>query len=140
MKEKKTVLFVCTHNSARSQMAEGMMNAFYGDWYAAYSAGTHPTAVNPHAVKVLSEIDVDISGNRSKAVDVFAGQKFDYVVTVCDNAKKECPVFPGAKKYISASFENPSEFRGTEKEVMAKFRGVRDEIREWMKASFIDGA
>lgn len=140
MKEKKKVLFVCTHNSARSQMAEGMLNAFYADRYAAYSAGTHPTAVNPHAVKVLAEIDVDISSNRSKTIDSFKGRKFDYVVTVCDNAKKECPFFPGAKKYLHASFDNPSEFRGTEKEIMAKFRRVRDEIRDWMKASFIDGA
>ena len=140
MKKKKMVLFVCTHNSARSQMAEGMMNAFYGDRYTAYSAGTSPSAVNPHALKALAEIDVDISKNRSKGVPVFAGKKFDYVVTVCDSAKEQCPFFPGSKKYLHASFDNPSEFRGTEKEVMANFRRIRDGIREWMKDTFIDGA
>lgn len=137
MKEKKTILFVCTHNSARSQMAEGLMNAFYGDRFFACSAGTHPTALNPHAVKVLAELDVDISTQRSKGLDAFAGKKFDYVVTVCGRAKEGCVVFPGAKKYLHASFDNPSGFSGSEKQILAGFRRVRDEIREWIKDNFI---
>jgi arsenate reductase len=137
MKEKKKVLFVCTHNSARSQMAEGLMNAFYGDSYTACSAGTNPTAVNPYAIKVLGEIDIDISKQRSKGLGEFSGINFDYVVTVCDKAKEECAHFPGAKNYIHSSFDNPSEFAGSEKQILAGFRRVRDEIREWIKKNFV---
>lgn len=137
MKEKKSVLFVCTHNSARSQMAEGLMNAFYGDRYEAYSAGTSPSAVNPYSIKVMEEVDIDISRQRSKGLGEYSGIKFDYVVTVCDKAKEECATIPGAKKYLHASFDNPSEFSGTEKQILAGFRRVRDEIREWIKKNFI---
>jgi arsenate reductase len=137
MKEKKRVLFVCTHNSARSQIAEGLMNSFYGDRYAAYSAGTNPSAVNPRSIKVMEEIDIDISKQRSKGLGEFQGVKFDYVVTVCGKAKEECMYFPGAKKYLHASFDNPSEFHGTEKQILAGFRRVRDEIREWIKKNFV---
>lgn len=137
MKEKKSVLFVCTHNSARSQMAEGLMNAFYGDNFVAFSAGTNPSAVNPYAVKVMEEIDIDISKHRSKGLGEFAGAKFDYAVSVCDKAKEECAYFPGAKKYMHSSFDNPSEFTGSEKQILAGFRRVRDEIREWIKKNFI---
>jgi len=137
MKEKKKILFVCTHNSARSQIAEGLMNAFYGDRYAAYSAGTNPSAVNPYAIKVMEEIDIDISKQRSKGLGAFSGIKFDYAVTVCDKAKKECAYFPGAKKYLHSSFDNPSEFSGSEKQILAGFRRVRDEIREWIKKNFV---
>jgi arsenate reductase len=137
MKEKKKVLFVCTHNSARSQMAEGLMNAFYGDRYIACSAGTYPSAVNPYSIKVMDEIDIDISKQRSKGLGEFSGIKFDYAVTVCDKAREECAYFPGAKKYLHASFDNPSEFTGNEKQILAGFRRVRDEIREWIKKNFV---
>ncbi|MFZ2456325.1 MAG: arsenate reductase ArsC [Candidatus Altiarchaeia archaeon] len=137
MKEKKRVLFICTHNSARSQMAEGLMNAFYGDRYIAYSAGTYPAAVNPYTTRVMDEIDIDISKQRAKNVAEYSGEKFDYVVTVCDKAKEECAYFPGAKKYLHASFDNPSEFSGSEKQILAGFRRVRDEIREWIKKNFV---
>lgn len=136
VKEKKKVLFVCTHNSARSQMAEGLMNAFYGDRFIACSAGTHPTSLNPYAVRAMEELDVDISKQRSKSLGAYAGEEFDYVVTVCDSAKEGCPVFPGAKKLLHAGFENPSEFSGSRKQVLAGFRRVRDEIRAWMKENF----
>jgi arsenate reductase len=136
MKEKRKVLFVCTHNSARSQMAEGLMNAFYGDGFEAYSAGTYPSALNPYAIRVMEEIDVDISKQRAKGVDEYSGVRFDYVVTVCDKAKEECAYFPGAEKYLHAGFDNPSEFAGTEKQVLAGFRRVREEIRDWMKDNF----
>jgi len=94
MKEKKTVLFICTHNSARSQMAEAMTNAFYGDRFIAFSAGIHPSAINPHAVKVMGELDIDISSQRSKGLDTYAGKKFDYAVALCDAAKEALCVFP----------------------------------------------
>jgi arsenate reductase (thioredoxin) len=137
MKEKKSVLFVCTHNSARSQMAQGLMNAFYGDMYDAYSAGTYPSAVNPYAIKVMAEMDIDISKQRAKGLTEYSGVKFDYIVTVCDKAKEECAYFPGAKKYLHSSFDNPSEFSGSEKQILAGFRRVRDEIREWIKKNFV---
>ena len=133
---KKRVLFLCTHNSARSQMAEGLMNALCTDNFEAYSAGTHPTEVNPHSVKALAELGIDISKNQAKDLSAYAGQKFDYVITVCDNAKEECPYFPGAKKQLHISFDDPSGFKGSEEETMLRFRRVRDEIKDWMKKEF----
>ena len=133
---KKRVLFLCTHNSARSQMAEGLMNALYADNFEAYSAGTHPTEVNPHSVKALAEMGIDISKNRAKDLSAYAGQKFDYVITVCDNAKEECPYFPGAKKQLHVSFDDPSRLQGSEEEIMHGFRRVRNEIKDWMKKEF----
>ncbi|MFZ2454980.1 MAG: arsenate reductase ArsC [Candidatus Altiarchaeia archaeon] len=132
-KKKERVLFVCTHNSARSQMAEGLMNALHADRYDAYSAGTHPAAVNPHSIKALAEIGIDISKSRAKGLGEYAGQKFDYVVTVCGGAQEECPFFPGAKKQIHAGFDDPSAVKGSEEEIMAAFRRARDEIKEWME-------
>jgi len=133
---KERVLFLCTHNSARSQMAEGLMNALYADNFEAYSAGTHPTAVNPHSVKALAELGIDLSKNRAKDLSAYAGQKFDYVITVCDNAKEECPYFPGAKKQLHVSFDDPSALKGSEEDIMQGFRRVRDEIKDWMKKEF----
>ena len=101
---KKKVLFICTHNSARSQMAEGILRTLYGDRYEAYSAGTQPTKVNPYAIKVMSEIGIDISNHRSKSAEEFRGKEFDYVVTVCDNVKEACPFFLAVKHtFIRAS-------------------------------------
>ena len=132
---KKKVLFICTHNSARSQMAEAFLNKLYGDKYEAYSAGIEPKEINPYVVKAMAEIGIDISKQRSKSIKEFWGQNFDYVVTVCDNAKENCPFFPG-EKIIHKSFEDPSEFRGSEEEIMKKVRQVRDEIKEWIRKTF----
>ena len=112
--EKKRILFICTHNSARSQMAEGMINSLYNDKFEAYSAGTEVAFVKPMAIEVMKEIGIDISNHRSKHIREFYGIEFDLVVTVCDNAQKICPVFPGAKKMIHKSFPDPSGVSGTE--------------------------
>jgi arsenate reductase len=132
---KAKVLFLCTHNSARSQMAEAILNAFYGDKYEAKSAGVTPTKVNPYVVKSMAEIGIDISKNRSKNIEEFRGQNFDYVVTVCDSAKETCPFFPG-KKVIHHSFEDPSQFEGYEKQILENVRKVRNEITDWIKKTF----
>ncbi|MCX7919285.1 MAG: arsenate reductase ArsC [bacterium] len=134
---KKRVLFICTHNSARSQMAEGILRAVYSDRYEVYSAGTEPTAVNPYAIKVMAELGIDISNHRAKSIDEFRECQFDYVVTVCDSAKETCPYFPGAGKKLHQSFDDPSKFQGTEDEILAGFRRVRDEIKAWIEKTFI---
>lgn len=124
----KTVLFVCTGNSARSQMAEGLLRHAGGDRFGVSSAGTHPTCVRPEALAVMKEIGIDISGHRSKSVDEFIGQQFDYIITVCDNAKGTCPVFPGKAERLHWPFEDPVAVTGSEEERKAAFRKVRDEI------------
>lgn len=133
--KKKKVLFICTHNSARSQMAEGVLRALYPERYEAYSAGTDPLEVNPHAVKVMEEIGIDISRHRAKSIREFKDEMFDYVVTVCDQAKESCPFFPG-KKVIHRSFPVPSLRTGTEEEIVEGFREVRDEIMVWITSVF----
>ena len=130
--EKKKILFICTHNSARSQMAEGFVNALFSDNYEAYSAGTEVAFIRPYAIKVMHEIGIDISKHHSKHVRMFYGKDFDLVVTVCDNAKKVCPVFPGAKRMIHQSFEDPSSANGTEEEMLEVYRKVRDQIKNWL--------
>ena len=132
---KKKVLFICTHNSARSQMAEGLLRASHIEDYDVYSGGTEPSEVNSNAIKVMEEIGIDISHQRAKNVSEFADQKFDYVVTVCDQAKESCPFFPGGK-IIHKSFKDPSQLKGTEEEVIAGFREARDEIRDWIESTF----
>lgn len=127
---------MCTHNSARSQIAEGILNKFHGDRFEAYSAGTKPTKVNPYAVEAMAEIGVDISKNRSKNASEFLDKEFDYVITVCDNAAKSCPFFPGGKEQISKSFPDPSAFSGSKVEIMSSFRRVRDDIRSWIDKFF----
>jgi arsenate reductase len=117
-------------------MAEGLLRALYGDRYEAYSAGTEPGGVNPYAVRAMAEIEVDISGHRSKSIEEFRGMRFDYVVTVCDHAKETCPFFPGGGEYIHESFDDPSGLRGTESEIAAGFGRVRDEIRNWIEKTF----
>lgn len=134
-KLKKSVLFLCTYNSARSQIAEGLLKTLYHDKYEAYSAGIEPSHLSPYAVEVLKEMGIDISNYRSKSVEEFSGMKFDYVVTVCDHAKEACPFFPG-KKVIHKSFEDPSGFSGSIEEVLTKFRCVRDEIKSWIEQTF----
>jgi arsenate reductase len=133
---KERVLFICTNNSARSQMAEAILRNLYGDRYEAYSAGTNPSGLNPYAVKVMDEIGIDISGQRSKGMDEFEGVNFDYVVTLCDQAKEACPFYPGGKRYIHRGFEDPSGIKGTEEEKLANFRKVRDQIKEWIEETF----
>ncbi len=131
--EKRKVLFVCTHNSARSQMAEGLMNALHGDRFMAWSAGTEPSGVNANAIRVMDEIGIDISGHRSKGVDQFLEQDFDYVVTVCDQAREVCPFFPGGKERIHKGFEDPAAIEGDEEVILAGFKRIRDEIKEWIE-------
>lgn len=129
------VLFICTHNSSRSQMAEGLLNHLYGDTFWAFSAGTKATNVNPYAVRVMEEIGIDISKNRSKSIEEFRGEKFDCVVTVCDSAKKTCPFFPG-KRVIHKAFKDPALMKGDEQEVLQVFRNVREDIRDWIIKTF----
>jgi len=133
---KKKILFICTHNSARSQMAEGYMKAKYSDRFEAFSAGTEATRVHPMAIAVMKEIGIDISGYRSKLIDEFFGKGIGTVVTVCDSAQGACPFFPGAQDVIHQSFPDPSAFKGSDEEVRAGFRKVRDEIIRWIDAMF----
>jgi arsenate reductase (thioredoxin) len=133
---KKTVLFLCTANSARSQLAEGLLNHFQGDRYQAVSAGTRPGTLHPLAITVMNEIGIDISGHHSKPTAEFKGQKIDTVVTVCDNARENCPYFPGAESYLHCGFPDPVATSGTEEERLTAFRTVRDAIREWLDTTF----
>jgi arsenate reductase len=126
---KKRVLILCTGNSARSQMAEGLLRNDAGDRFDVESAGTRPGIVRPEAIAVMRELGIDISGHRSKHVDEFEGQHFDCVITVCDNAKESCPVFFGTAKRLHHSFEDPAAVMGSEEERLAVFRRVRDELR-----------
>ena len=126
---KKRLLFLCTHNSCRSQMAEGLVNHFLGDHYEAFSAGTEATRVNLLALRVMAEIGIDISAHYSKTMDEFAGQPFDYVITLCGDANERCPLFFGGVKRIHLGFEDPSRLPGSEDEVLPEYRRVRDEIK-----------
>lgn len=134
---KKRILILCTHNSSRSQMAEAIINSLYSDKFQAYSAGTQPSMVNPFAIKVMSEIGIDLSNHRSKDVKEFKGWSFDYVVTVCDQALEACPFFPGAIKYLHKGFTDPSTAKGDYEEKMRVFRRVREEIKNWIEEIFI---
>lgn len=135
MNVKERVLILCTGNSARSQMAEGLLRAMAGERFEVESAGTHPSRVNPLAVEAMRERGIDISGHRSKALSEFAGRRFDHVITVCDNAKESCPVWPGARA-LHHSFEDPAAAEGSDAERLTAFRRVRDEIEHWL-AEFI---
>ncbi|HEY3419527.1 MAG TPA: arsenate reductase ArsC [Methanomassiliicoccales archaeon] len=132
---KKTILFICTHNSARSQMAEGYVNTFLSEAYLAKSAGTKPSVVNPYAIQVMKEIGVDISASRSKNLSEFRGEEFDYVVTVCSDAEDICPFFLG-KEHIHHGFKDPSALDGNEEKITAGFRESRDEIIRWIRKEF----
>jgi arsenate reductase len=134
---KKRVLFICTHNSARSQIAEGYMNFFHHDTYEAKSAGTKPTRVNPHAIKVMREIGADISHQTSKRLSEFNGQEFDYVVTLCSDAEDICPFFPG-KEHLHRGFEDPGQATGDAENKLNSFRRIRDEIGRWIDETFKD--
>ena len=116
-------------------MAEGLLQGLYGDRYEAYSAGTDASKVNPYAIRAMAEIDLDISAQRSKSIEEFRDMRFDYVVTVCDHAKENCPFFPGEKN-LHKNFDDPSAFKGSEDEINLGFGRVRDEIRDWIKKKF----
>jgi arsenate reductase len=131
---KKRVLILCTGNSARSQMAQGLLRHDAGDRFEVESAGTRPGHVRSEAIAVMKELGIDISGHRSKHVQEFEDESFDYVLTVCDNAKETCPVFPGHSNRIHRGFEDPATVQGTEEERLALFRRVRDEIRAYLIA------
>jgi arsenate reductase (thioredoxin) len=126
--KKERLLVLCTGNSARSQMAEGLFRRAAGERFDVFSAGTRPTAVRPEAVAMMHEVGIDISAHRSKSVDEFLGQEFRYVVTVCDNARESCPVFPGKAERIHWSFDDPAAVQGSEAERESAFRRVRDQI------------
>lgn len=137
MSEKKKILILCTGNSARSQMAEGLLKHICQDEFEINSAGTQPSIVRPEAIKVLGEIGIDISKNRSKSVDEFSGQIMDFVLTVCDNAKENCPYFPSKTKMVHQSFEDPAIVAGDEETMLAAFRKVRDELRRYFENDFV---
>ena len=117
-------------------MAEGLVNTLHGDEYEAFSAGVTPSGVNHHAIRVMSEIDIDIKGHRSKGLEQFLDQEFDYVVTVCDHANENCPFFPGGKQRLHKGFMDPAAVEGSEEEKLSGFRSVRDEIKEWIEKTF----
>lgn len=129
---KERVLILCTGNSARSQMAEGLLRHDAGDRFEVESAGTKPGTVRPEAIAAMRELGIDISGHRSKHVDEFQGKHFDYVITVCDNAKESCPVFFSAAKRLHHSFEDPAALQGSDEERLSLFRRVRDELRAYL--------
>ncbi|HEY0544405.1 MAG TPA: arsenate reductase ArsC [Pyrinomonadaceae bacterium] len=128
MTEAKRVLILCTGNSARSQMAEGLLKDAVGNRFEVHSAGTHPSVVNPLVIEAMSERGIDISRHRSKSVDEFREQEFDYVIAVCDHANENCPIFPGRTKRIHWSFDDPAAASGSKAERLDVFRRVRDEI------------
>ena len=135
---KPRVLILCTGNSARSQMAEGLLRHEGVDRFEVFSAGTKPSHVRPEAIAAMAEIGLDISGHRSKSVDEFVGQDLDFVITVCDNAKETCPVFPGAVKRLHWPFEDPAAVEGSEEVRKAAFRRIRDRIHGRIMV-FLDG-
>lgn len=133
MTDKKRVLILCTGNSARSQMAEGLLRHDAGKRFEVESAGTKPSFVRPEAIAAMGELGIDISGHRSKSVKDFDGQKFDYVITVCDSARESCPVFFGGADRLYKSFDDPAAFDGSEEDRLNLFRRVRDELRGYLR-------
>ena len=132
---KQKVLFICTNNSVRSQIAEGFFNNLYKTNYKAFSAGTQPSSLNPYAVEVMKEVGIDISHHRSKSIEEFKNYNFEYVITVCDNAKETCPFFPG-RKVIHKNFKDPAKYKGSVEKTIENFRKTRDEIKDWIIETF----
>ena len=128
--DRRRVLFVCTHNSARSQMAEGMLHAWAGDRFEAFSAGTEATRVRPEAIAVMGEIGIDIGDHASKTLEPFMGQEFEWLITVCDQARESCPTLPGVANQAHWSIDDPSTVEGSEDERLAAFRRARDMLRD----------
>jgi arsenate reductase (thioredoxin) len=137
--EKSRVLFLCTHNSARSQMAEGLLRHLAGDRFEAMSAGTEATRVRPLAIRAMEEIGIDISHQESKTLERYLEEPFDHVITVCDEANEACPFFPGARSRLHWSFEDPSKAEGSEEERLAVFRSVRNRIKDRVQAELVNG-
>ena len=133
---KKSVLFVCTHNAVRSQMAEALLNNICGDRFTAFSAGSDPTQIDPLVITVMKEIGIDVSSYKSKGLNVFQDYHFDYVVTVCDQANESCPYFPGGNLRIHKSFPDPSRFDGSLDNQIQEYRKTRDEIKNWIEKEF----
>jgi arsenate reductase (thioredoxin) len=131
LKMKKRVLILCTGNSARSQMAEGMLRHLAGDRFEVFSAGTYPSSLNPNAISALADLGIDISHHRSKSVDEFSTQSFDYIITVCDNARESCPIFSGTGQRIHHNFVDPAAAPTCNQPTV--FRQVRDSIRTWLE-------
>jgi len=134
--DKETVLFICSHNAGRSQMAEALLRQMHGDRFETFSAGTEPMPVNPYVVRALAETGLDISSAHSKSIEEFRGRTFDYVVTLCDRARQSCPFFPDGRNFLHQAFPNPSSFEGTDEQVLAGARQVRDGIRAWLEKTF----
>ena len=132
------VLFLCTHNSARSQMAEGLLRAWAGDRFEVHSAGVEATEVRPLAIRAMDELGIDIRGQSSKRLDVYDGQAFDTAITVCDDAREACPFHPGATTQLHWSFDDPSAATGTDEERLQVFRRVRDEIGAQIRAELLE--
>ncbi len=135
--ETKSVLILCTGNSARSQMAEGLLKHISNARYDIESAGTRPIGVSPESIQVLKEVGIDISSNTSKSVDAFAGREFDYVLTVCDNARENCPYFPARTKLVHHAFEDPWLAAGSYEDRLEAFRRVRDKIDAYLRNEFV---
>ena len=131
------VLFLCTHNSARSQMAEALLRHLGGDRFEAHSAGTEATAVRPLAVKAMSELGIDIARQTSKTLDAYVNDRFAYVITVCDDANEACPYFPNADRRMHWSLPDPSKATGTEEQQLAMYRNVRDDLRARIEAELL---
>ena len=132
---KKKVIFICKNNSARSQIAEGFLKAFFKNKYESYSAGIQPTSINPYAIEVMKEIGIDISNQYSKSIEEFQDVKFDYVVTVCDGIKENCPIFYG-EKIIHKTFKDPSQFDGYIENILYEYKKIRDEIKKFILETF----
>jgi arsenate reductase (thioredoxin) len=137
---KQRVLFLCTGNSARSQMAEGILRHLAGDRFEVHSAGTKPSVVNPHAITAMRELGIDISAHRSKHVDECFGKPMDTVITVCDHAKETCPIFPGVQRQLHWSFADPAAATGTADEKLAVFRTIRDQIHARIQNELLKSA
>jgi arsenate reductase (thioredoxin) len=136
---RSRVLFLCTHNSARSQMAEGLLRDRAGDRFEVMSAGTEATHVRPLAIRAMDEIGIDVSSQKSKTLQRYLREPFDYVITVCDDANETCPFFPGAGSRLHWSFEDPSRAEDSEEERLAVFRSMRDRIKDRVQAELVDG-
>ncbi len=136
MNSKKKILFLCTHNAARSQIAEALINARYVDRYVAYSAGSEPTEVHPCATEVMAELGIDISRQRAESLNEFDDTSFDYVVTMCADVQENCPIFPGGATYLHHPFDDPVSVKGSGSEQCSPFRNERDKISDWIETTF----